>query len=124
MIRRKNALQKLGWGLVVINKRFSRHMEYREEQLSKFRSRWSKVFLDLVAIGKKLRISSFMDLESRELEATPEIKERVFGAIFKFESIRCMRSTLSKNIVKNSRYFIDFENLNNIIKNDPDFGLY
>ena len=80
--------------------------------------------LDLISIGKKLRIKSFMSLEEMDSEITTERKEQIFKVIFKCESIRVMKLVLSKKLRANENYQMNLMRMEVCAEEDADFDLY
>lgn len=120
----REKLIKKGWALTLVNKKFSKHMEYRDDQMIKFKLKWQKVVLDLIQIGKLWSIKSFISLENRENEIPVSRREAIFKVIFKSESVRAMKLVMSKKLKANKEYQMNLLRMSVSVEEDPDYGLY
>lgn len=121
MMRLRIEMSKTGWALRQVNKKFTKHMEYRDTQMVKFKLKWQKVFLDLIRIGKKMSIHSFIELEKREKEVTVSTREHIFKTIFKCESIRIMKKVLSKKLRANENYQMNLIRMDLCVEEEEHF---
>jgi hypothetical protein len=105
-------------------KNFKKFKSFKFRKWLEFKEQWSKTVFNLVNTGKELSISSLAELEARGNEVSLKKKQEIFDSVFLAESVKSMKTNLTKILLANRRYQIDFEFLDEYVKRAKFYDLY